>query len=113
MLVFKDVSEATLENRQNKLPEVKNKKVYIVYQYNARVDSNTFVKWLQLIWFRTYTFINIENSILYFERDTSHFSDEINDLFKQNKSYYKLKPPWMTAYYQPLDISINKPFKVL
>lgn len=110
ILVFKGEAESTLEK---KLPEVKNKQVYVVCQHNSLVDSNTFVKWLQLIWFRTYLFRKVEDSLFYFDRATSHLSDEIKDSFNQNKCFFRLIPPGLTSYCQPLDISINKPFKDL
>ena len=88
MLVFKGVPESTLETKLNNLPDVKNKKVYFICQKNAWVDSNTFVKWLKLIWFRAYSFRKTEDRIIYFDRATSHLSNEINDLFKENKCLY-------------------------
>ena len=42
---------------------------------------------------------------------TIHLSQHILDLFKENKSNYVLIPPGATRYLQPLDLSINKPFK--
>ena len=42
---------------------------------------------------------------------TTHLSQLILDLFKGNKSNYILIPPGATRYLQPLDLSINKPFK--
>ena len=65
MLVFKGVPEGTIEKRLNKLPEVINHKIYIACQSNAWVDSSTFVKWLNRIWFKTYPYKPIKGSILY------------------------------------------------
>ena len=41
----------------------------------------------------------------------SHFSKEIDDLFKENDANYVLIPPGMTSVIQPLDTHINKVFK--
>ena len=42
---------------------------------------------------------------------TTHLSQLILDLFKENKSNYVLIPPESTRYFEPLDLAINKPFK--
>ena len=47
------------------------------------------------------------------DRAPSHLTDNILSLFKLYNCSYRLIPPGLTAYCQPLDISINKPFKDL
>ena len=42
---------------------------------------------------------------------TTHLSQHILALFKENKSNYVLIPPESTRYFEPLDLAINKPFK--
>ena len=41
----------------------------------------------------------------------SHFSDEINNLFKENNANYVFIPPKLTPVLHPLDTHINKIFK--
>ena len=45
------------------------------------------------------------------DRATTHLSQRILDLFKENKTNYVQIPPGATRYLQPLDLAINKPFK--
>ena len=111
MLVFKGVPEGTIEKRLNKLPEVINHKIYIACQSNAWVDSSTFVKWLNRIWFKTYPYKPIKGSILYYDKAPSHLTEEVTNMFAENNCYYRLIPSGLTSYCQPLDLSINKPFK--
>ena len=42
---------------------------------------------------------------------TTHLSQHILDLFKENKINYILIPSGATRYLQLLDLAINKPFK--
>lgn len=49
--------------------------------------------------------------MIVFDRARTHFSERINELFEKFNSKYSLIPPGQTSYIQPLDVSINKPFK--
>ena len=111
MLAFKGVPENLLEKKLNNLKVVLEKKIYISCQQNAWVDSNIFIKWLNKIWFRTYPFREIKESILYFDKAPSHMIDEVDSLFKKFNSKYRVIPPGLTSVCQPLDLCINKPFK--
>ena len=113
MLVFKGVPDGTLEKRLNKLPEVKNNRIYIACQKNSWVDASTFINWLNRIWFRSYSFKPNEGTILYYDKAPSHLTDDVINMFAKNNCYYRLIPPGLTSYCQPLDLCINKPFKDL
>ena len=78
---------------------------------NAWLDLQTFIKWLNIVWFRSYPFRNIEGSILYFDKASSHFNSQINEMFEKNKCFFRVIPPGLTLYCQPLDLCINKTFK--
>ena len=52
MLVFKGVPDGTLEKRLKNIPDVKNNKIFISCQNNW-VDASTFIKWLNIIWFKS------------------------------------------------------------
>ena len=45
------------------------------------------------------------------DRAKPHLTEDIFSLFKQNNSIYRLISPRLNSYCQPLDLSINKPFK--
>ena len=111
MLVFKGLPDDSLEKRLSNLKVVKENKVFVVCQQDPWFDDNTFIKWLNYIWFRAYSFRNIKDSILYFDRHASHLTEDIKKMFNQNQCFYRLIPPGLTSYCQPIDLCANKPFK--
>ncbi len=111
MLVFKGMEDDTFEKRLNNLNVVKENKVFVVCQEDPWFDDKTFIKWLNFIWFRAYSFRNIKDSILYFDRHASHLTNDIKKMFDQNNCFYRLIPPGLTSYCQPLDLCANKIFK--
>ena len=67
---------------------------------------------LTKIWFRSNANIKpAANTLLIMDLTTTHLSQHILALFKENKSNYVLIPPESTRYFEPLDLAINKPFK--
>lgn len=69
------------------------------------LDKGKSLKWLK------YGFKNEfskKNTLLAMDRVWSHFSEEIDNLFKENDANYVLIPPGMTSVLQPLDIYVNK-----
>ena len=76
------------------------------------VDCNTLIKWLNIVWFRCYPFRKTEGSILYFDKAaSSHINDKIIKISEKKKCFYRVLPPGLTSYCQPLDLCVNKPFK--
>ena len=112
-LVFKGVKDRTLEKRLNKHQDVLKGKIKVKCQINSWVDADIFSNWLKTTWFRTDKNKPNSGTILFMERATSHLTDDILSLFKLYNCSYRLIPPGLIAYYQPLVISINKPFKDL
>ena len=67
--------------------------------------------WLTNIWFAANRYRNINNTLLVFDRSTTHFDISINKLFENHNSKFVLVPPGQAAYLQPLDTAINKSIK--
>lgn len=111
MLVFKGVPDNHLENKLNKIKVVLEKKIYITSLQNAWVNSNVFIEQLNTIWFRSYQFRELKETILYFDKAPSHMRKEVDTLFQNNNSAFKVIHPGLTSVCQPLDLYNNKPFK--
>ena len=83
-----------------------------MYQPNSWFDSSIFLIWLKDIWLNESLLKPKRKPLLFFERCTSHYSDDIKNLFILNDSTYSLIPPGLTRYVQTLDVSINKHLKL-
>jgi len=111
-VIFKGSKNGRKENSINNNIHVKNNEIYIRCQENAWAYEDVFFEWLTKVWFRSNGNVKPSaNTLLVIDRATTHFSTRINDLFAENNSKYVLIPPGATRYLQPLDFSINKPFK--
>ena len=53
----------------------------------------------------------MKGKILIFDRETSHFSEDINRFFDKYSSNYVLIPPGQIRFFYPLEIGVNKVFK--
>ena len=51
------------------------------------------------------------DKILVIDRATTHYDNKLESLLKEKNASYVLIPPGLTKYIQPLDVSINAPFK--
>lgn len=71
MIVFKGIPYSKLESRLNKHPMVLKGKIFVACQTKAQVDSEIFKTCLDKIWFITYIFHSISNSILHMDSATS------------------------------------------
>ena len=73
-----------------------------------------FNYWLANIWFNNSILIHrIKNILLIMDRATTHFSKDLNSIFKTFNSLFLHITLGLTRYLQPLDVVINKPFKDL
>ena len=110
LVVFRGKSDGPFEKELQKNLYVKNNSILVKYQESSWVNSNIFKFWLINIWFK---YKNAQNHrcLLILNRATSHYIDNLDSIMKKNNSAYILIPPGLTKLFQPLDISINFPFK--
>ena len=111
LIVFKGKSEGTILKNLQKNQLVEKNKLFIASQPNSWVTEEIFYDWLDKIRFRIATIKSATGTSSIYDRAKSHFSDRINYLFKKNNVNYALIPLGQTSCLQPLDVSINKPFK--
>ena len=81
MIVFRGKSVATLEKRLQKFVIKNNYKILVVCQDKGCVDKHLFTKWLKEIWFVIYSFKKRENTVFIFEQSTTHFTDDLEEIF--------------------------------
>ena len=80
-------------------------------QDKSWADSDIFLYWIENIFFNNTHVNNSLKKILILDRAASHYDENLIDVFKKNNSFFILIPPGLTRFIQPLDISINGPFK--
>ena len=90
---------------------VKEKKIYIKCQENSWCTTDLFKFWLNKIFLHYQNCIKKKNCLLIFDRATSHINSDIINYMNLNNIYYVIIPSGFTRFLQPLDLSINKPFK--
>lgn len=110
-VVFKGKPKGFKERQLNAHPKAKAGYIFVCCQENSWVDEPTMRRYLSEIWFQEGIFKTKKNTLLEMDRARSHFSKEIDDLFKENDANYVLIPPGMTSVVQPLDTHVNKVFK--
>ena len=106
MITFKGKSGAILGRRlQNFVKDIKFS-IKIECQEHAWVDKFLFQKWLKEIWFVNYSYKPAYNTVLILDQDTTHYTDDLNEIFEKFNSKYIFIPNGCISYNQPLDKSI-------
>ena len=107
LVVFKGKTGGPLEKELQNNLNIKNNLIYAKCQENSWVNNDIFKFWLFNIWFK-YTNSQTKECLLIIDRATSHYIENLDLTMKKNNS---LVPPGLTKFFQPLDISVNFPFK--
>ena len=110
LIVFRGKTDGPLEKELQKNIYVKNYSIFVKCQENSWVNSNIFKFWLINVWFK-YTNAQTHRCLLILDQATSHYIENLDSVMKKNNSAYILIPPGLTKFFQPLDLSINFPFK--
>ena len=111
LVVFKGKKDAVKEERLQKYIKKNNRKIIALCQDNAWADREIFIKWLNYAFFNNKYVSNMLDKILVIDRATTHYDNKLESLLKEKNASYVLIPPGLTKYIQPLDVSINAPFK--
>jgi len=74
------------------------------------------INWYYKVWMpylKQYHNFNEEKSgYLILDKATSHLGKDFIDLINSGNQEVSFIPDGMTRFYQPIDVSINKPFKI-
>ena len=114
-LIFKAKQNGIIEKRLKNDKYVLSKKCFVACNINAWSTSEIIKDWKIKVWDEYLTkgsIVNDENyGYLIMDRAPSHDNEEILKLFSGGNREITLIPGGLTRYYQPLDVSVNKPFK--
>ena len=114
-LIFKAKSGGRIENELQKDEHVLNKQCYISCNENAWATDKILADWFNKIWFpylkKENAFNDEVDGLLILDQATSHMTTNIINILKKGFNEVTFIPPGLTRFLQPLDVSINKPFK--
>ena len=114
LVIFKAKENKTVYKKLQSNINVKNHLIYVECNNNAWCTESIMKKWFDNIWI---PYINKNKYAIdgygYFIMDkaTAHWTEEILTNYKTDKSFISFIPAGLTRYFQPLDVSVNKPFK--
>ena len=92
-------------------PEVFPKDVIIRAQEKGWMREELTLEWLEIVWgCRPRAFSN-QPSMLVLDAFKGHLTDSVKNQLCKMKIEFVVIPDGMTSVLQPMDVSINKPFK--
>ena len=112
LLILKGKVGKRKEEELNKLEIVKKKKIFVKCQEKAWCNTELFKFWINNVFIIYQKLVVKKNCILILDQATSHINNGIINYLNNNNITYIIIPPGFTRFLQPLDLSINKPFKM-
>ena len=80
----------------------------VTVQQKGWMDADLMKQWIQEIWLK---YTGRKNALLVMDSFSAHCTEEIQDLLSRNNTDIALIPGGCTSKLQPLDVSLNRPFK--
>ena len=77
------------------------------------MDENGMTLWIDKVWSKRPGGLLKKSSLLVLDQFRAHITETTKKNFKEVKTQIAVIPGGLTSQLQPLDVSINKPFKVL
>ncbi|KAL4512506.1 hypothetical protein ABPG72_020343, partial [Tetrahymena utriculariae] len=110
-VIFKSKEGKTTEKKLKQLDLVKENNVFISCQQNAWNDELNMLKWIKHVW-RFYTRIKLKKKrLLIMDKCSSHTTQAVTEQLEKLDTKVIYIPSGCTFSLQPLDVSINAPFK--
>ena len=107
-IIFKGEKQNKLYKNIQNYEEIKNKKIIATTQNNAWIDTDTFKEYINKV-FVPYN--QHDKKLLIMDKFTTHCKEYIKFLLNENNYIISYIPSGMAMVFQPLDRSINLPFK--
>ncbi|CAI5769472.1 pogo transposable element with KRAB domain [Podarcis lilfordi] len=103
MLIFK---------RKTFPKEVIPREIVVHVHEKGWMDENGMKVWVEKVWSKRPGGLLKKSALLVLDQFRAHISETTNKCFKEAKTHLAVIPGGLTSQLQPLDVSINKPFKV-
>ena len=110
-IIFKGAEKGNIYKKLIKSDEVIYKKCIVSTNNNAWSTNKIIKDWIDTVYCSYFNNIPLENTLLIFDSAPMHTSLEVLKYISNKKINYVLVPKGLTPILQPLDVSINKPFK--
>ena len=102
MLIFK----------RKTIPKINNKhRVVVSAQEKGWMDSEQMKVWIEKVWRARIGGLGRRKSLLVYDAFEAHVTDTVKASFKRENTELAVIPGGLTSLLQPLDVSLNKPFK--
>ena len=112
-IIFKgNNSSPILTKELSNLPHIKNKEIFFAFNINAWTTGQIVIDWLNKVWLEYLkNFDSMFESLLIIDKATTHENEEFKRACFNNDVTISYIPIGLTSILQPLDVSINNPFK--
>ena len=102
MLIFK----------RKTIPKINNKHgVVVSAKQKGWMDSEQMKVWIEKVWRARIGGLGRRKSLLVYDSFEAHVTDTVKTSFKRENTELAVIPGGLTSLLQPLDVSLNKPFK--
>ena len=96
--------------KRKTVPKINNKHgVVVSAQEKGWMDTDQMKVWIDKVW--RWQFGGLRKSLLVYDAFKAHVTDRVKALFKRERTDLAVIPGGLTSILQPLDVSLNKPFK--
>ena len=96
--------------KRKTVPKINNKHgVVVSSQEKGWMDTEQMKVWIDKVW--RWQFGGLRKSLLVYDAFEAHVTDRVKALFKRERTDLAVIPGGLTSILQPLDVSLNKPFK--
>lgn len=113
-VIFKGEKDGRIIKELNKNNHVINKNIFIGMNKNSWTTIEIINDWIKSIIIPyARNKCNNKKILLIWDRAKTHLNEDTKKLLEENSIIQVFIPPGMTRILQPLDVSINKPFKDL
>ena len=111
VLVFKGKPDGRIAKELGKHPLVESKQVFSYWHRKAWNNEDIMMKWINAVWRKYAHFKLKKKNMLILDDASMHKTPGIRKSIELSETKVMMIPDGLTRYLQPLDVSINKPFK--